>query len=213
MDLIRFMVAHADDIFSALVQHMKITGIAVAFAILIGVPVGLSISKKQNIAGFVLGVANIMQTIPSLALFGLIIPIMGIGFKPSVFVLLLYALMPIIKNTYIGITTVDPAVIEAGRGMGMTRMQILRMIEVPLSLPMIMGGIRISTVINIGTATIAALIGAGGLGDFIFRGISMADNMMILTGAIPTALLALVMDSLLNFVELKLTPKGLKGEE
>jgi osmoprotectant transport system permease protein len=213
MDLIRFMVAHADDIFSALVQHMKITGIAVAFAVLIGVPIGLWISKKQNIAGFVLGVANIMQTIPSLALFGLIIPIMGIGFKPSVFVLLLYALMPIIKNTYIGITTVDPAVIEAGRGMGMTRMQILKMIEVPLSLPMIMGGIRISTVINIGTATIAALIGAGGLGDFIFRGISMADNQMILTGAIPTALLALFMDSLLNFVEIKLTPKGMKGEE
>ena len=213
MELIRFMVAHAEDIFGALIQHMKITGIAVAFAILIGVPIGIWISKKQNVAGFVLGVANIMQTIPSLALFGLIIPIMGIGFKPSVFVLLLYALMPIIKNTYIGITTVDAAVIEAGRGMGMTRMQILKMIEVPLSLPMIMGGIRISTVINIGTATIAALIGAGGLGDFIFRGISMADNMMILTGAIPTALLALVMDALLNFVEVKLTPKGLKGEE
>jgi osmoprotectant transport system permease protein len=213
MDLIRFMVAHADDILSALIQHMKITGIAVAFAILIGVPIGIWISKKQNIAGFVLGVANIMQTIPSLALFGLIIPIMGIGFKPSVFVLLLYALMPIIKNTYIGITTVDPAVIEAGRGMGMTRMQILKMIEVPLSLPMIMGGIRISTVINIGTATIAALIGAGGLGTFIFQGISMADNMMVLSGAIPTALLALFMDALLNFVELKLTPTALKGEK
>lgn len=212
MDLIRFMVANADNIFSALIQHMKITGIAVGFAILIGVPIGIWISKKQNIAGFVLGVANIMQTIPSLALFGLIIPIMGIGFKPSVFVLLLYALMPIIKNTYIGITTVDPAVIEAGRGMGMTRMQILKMIEVPLSLPMIMGGIRISTVINIGTATIAALIGAGGLGDFIFRGISMADNQMILSGAIPTALLALLMDTLLNFVELRITPQGLKGE-
>ncbi len=213
MDVIRFMVAHSDDIFGALIQHMKITGIAVAFAILIGVPIGVWISKKKSIAGFVLGIANIMQTIPSLALFGLIIPIMGIGFKPSVFVLLLYALMPIIKNTYIGITTVDAAVIEAGRGMGMTRMQILKIIEVPLALPMIMGGIRISTVINIGTATIAALIGAGGLGDFIFRGISMADNQMILSGAIPTALLALFMDTLLNFVELKITPQGLKGDE
>lgn len=213
MDLIQFMVSHSDDIFAALIQHMKITGIAVGFAVLIGVPIGIWISKKQNIAGFVLGVANIMQTIPSLALFGLIIPIMGIGFKPSVFVLLLYALMPIIKNTYIGITTVDSSVIEAGRGMGMTRMQILKIIEVPLALPMIMGGIRISTVINIGTATIAALIGAGGLGDFIFRGISMADNQMILSGAIPTALLALFMDTLLNFVEKRITPKGLKGEQ
>lgn len=212
MDLIQFMLSRSDEIFGALLQHMKITGIAVGIAVLIGVPIGIWIAKNRKIADLVLGVANIMQTIPSLALFGLIIPILGVGFTPSVFVLFLYALMPVIKNTYIGITTVDPAVIEAGRGMGMTRTQILRMIEVPLSLPMIMGGIRISTVINIGTATIAALIGAGGLGDFIFRGISMADNMMILTGAIPTALLALLVDALLNFVELRITPTGLRGE-
>jgi osmoprotectant transport system permease protein len=142
----------------------------------------------------------------------LIIPILGIGLVPSVFVLFLYALLPIIKNTYIGINSVDPASIEAGRGMGMKKSQILTMVEIPLALPVIMGGIRISTVINIGTATIAALIGAGGLGDFIFKGISMNSNNMILTGAVPTALLAIGVDFILGKIEKALIPKGIKED-
>lgn len=191
-------------------RHMQITLIAVGLAVLIGVPIGIIITKNKKIANIILSIANVFQTLPSLALFGLIIPLLGIGLTPSIFVLFLYALLPIIKNTYIGIESVDPSAIEAGRGMGMKKIQILTMVEVPLALPVIMGGIRISTVINIGTATIAALIGAGGLGDFIFRGISMNNNNMILTGAVPTALLAITVDYILGKVELALTPKGIK---
>ena len=134
---------------------------------------------------------------------------MGIGITPSIFVLFLYALLPIIKNTYIGINSVDPSIIEVGKGMGMKSSQILRMVELPLALPMIMGGIRISTVINIGTATIASLIGAGGLGDLIFKGISMNDSYLTLAGAIPTSLLAIGADTLLGMIENALVPKGI----
>ena len=174
-------------------------------------PLGIYITKNKKITSSILNTANIFQTLPSLALFGLIIPIMGIGFIPAIFVLFLYALLPIIKNTYIGINNIEPSIIEAGRGMGMTKTQILTMVEIPLALPIIMGGIRISTVINIGTATIAALIGAGGLGDFIFKGISMGNNNLILAGAIPTALLAISIDFILGLVEKKLTPQGLRN--
>lgn len=204
-----FLSYRIGDIGRLLLQHLQITGMSITFAILIGVPIGIMITRKRNIADMVLGFANIFQTLPSLALFGLIIPIMGIGYKPSVFVLFLYALLPIIKNTYLGIAGVDPAAIDAGKGMGMTDFQILTMVEIPLSLPVIMGGIRISTVINIGTATIAALIGAGGLGDLIFKGISMNNTHMILAGAVPTALLAISVDWLLGKVENALVPKGI----
>lgn len=205
-----FLSKHYKEIFKLVGQHLEITGIAVAVAILIGVPIGILISKYKKAAKYVMGIANIFQTIPSLALFGLIIPLLGIGVLPSVFVLFLYALLPIIKNTYIGITNVDPAAIEAGKGMGMKSYQILGMVEVPLALPVIMGGIRISTVINIGTATIASLIGAGGLGDYIFKGISMVNTNFLLAGAIPTALLALGVDALLGLLEKSITPKGVK---
>lgn len=209
-EFLEFLSYRIGDIGILILQHLQITALSITLAILIGVPIGIMITRKRKIANLVLGFANIFQTLPSLALFGLIIPLLGIGYKPSVFVLFLYALLPIIKNTYIGITSVDPAVIDAGKGMGMTDYQILRMVEVPLSLPIIMGGIRISTVINIGTATLAALIGAGGLGDMIFKGISLNNSYMILAGAIPTALLALTVDSVLGKVEEKLVPKGLR---
>jgi len=204
-----FLSYRIGDIGRLLLQHLQITGMSITFAILIGVPIGIMITRKRNIADMVLGFTNVFQTLPSLALFGLIIPILGIGYKPSVFVLFLYALLPIIKNTYLGIAGVDPAAIDAGKGMGMTDFQILTMVEIPLSLPVIMGGIRISTVINIGTATIAALIGAGGLGDLIFKGISMNNTHMILAGAVPTALLAISVDWLLGKVENALVPKGI----
>jgi len=208
---LQFLQYRGSEIFKLTGEHMKITGVAVFLAILVGLPLGIYITKNKKVSNVVLNTANVFQTLPSLALFGLIIPIMGIGFKPAIFVLFLYALLPIIKNTYIGINSIEPSIIEAGKGMGMTKTQILTMVEVPLALPIIMGGIRISTVINIGTATIAALIGAGGLGDFIFKGISMGNNNMILAGAVPTALLAMSVDFILGVVENKLTPQGLKN--
>lgn len=212
MGFFEFFMNRIDEVIKLTLEHLQITGTAVLLAVIIGVPIGLLISKHKNIANPVLGVANIFQTLPSLALFGLIIPFLGIGLVPSIFVLFLYALLPIIKNTYIGINNVDPAIIEAGVGMGMTSRQILKMIQIPLALSVIMGGIRIATVINIGTATIASLIGAGGLGDLIFKGISMNNPDMILTGAIPTAVLALLVDWILGFIENIITPKGLSRD-
>lgn len=205
-----FFISRIDQIASLTLKHLQITGLAVLFAIIIGVPLGIFITRNKRTANIVLGIANIFQTLPSLALFGLIIPILGIGEVPAIFVLLLYALLPIIKNTYIGITNVDPSLIEAGRGMGMTKGEILRMVQIPSSISVIMGGVRIATVINIGTATIASLIGAGGLGDLIFRGISSGSNNMILSGALPATALALLVDWLLGRVEYWVTPKGLR---
>ncbi len=207
------MLNNTEIIMEKLIQHIQITLIAVLFAVIIGVPLGIIVSRNEKAGKVILGIANIFQTIPSLALFGFIIPlpiIGGIGYKPAVLVLFLYALLPIIKNTYIGIKSVDFAVIESAKGMGMTRRQILFMVTLPLAFPIIMGGIRVATVINIGTATIAALIGAGGLGDFIFRGISMSDPSIILAGAIPTTILALGVDFILGIIENKM-PIGTIG--
>ena len=198
------------EVMTQTIRHLQITEMAVFLAILIGIPLGILITRNRRAANLILGVANIMQTIPSLALFGLLIPFLGIGRPLAVFVLFLYALLPIIKNTYTGIKGVDDALTEAGRGMGMTNLQLLTMVEIPLALPVMMAGVRIATTINIGTATIAALIGAQGLGSFIFRGISMGNNNLILTGALPAAALALLVDWLMGLFELYLTPKGMR---
>jgi osmoprotectant transport system permease protein len=201
-----YMIKNSGEVFRRLIEHMQITLFAVLLAIVIGVPLGILVSKNKKLGNGILAVANVFQTIPSLALFGFIIPlpvIGGIGYRPAVIVLFLYALLPIIKNTYIGIEGVDDAIVESARGMGMTPIQILFMVTLPISFPVLMGGIRVATVINIGTATIASLIGAGGLGDFIFRGISMSDNSIILAGAIPTTILALLIDSLMGLAEKK----------
>ncbi len=205
-----FFIGRLPEVLNQTVRHLSITGTAVFIAIMIGVPLGILITRNRQASKVVLSVANVMQTIPSLAFFGLMIPLLGIGRPLAIFVLFLYALLPIIKNTYTGIIGVDDALTEAGRGMGMTDGQLLTMVEIPLALPVMMAGIRIAAVINIGTATIAALIGAQGLGSFIFRGISMGSNNLILTGAVPAALLALSVDWLLGRVELWLTPKGMR---
>lgn len=210
MNFIEFIIERKMDILVALSQHIRITFVAVALAILIGVPIGILITRFEKSANLVLGFANILQTLPSLALFGIMLPLLGIGMRNAVFVLFLYALLPIIKNTYIGIKSVDPSIRESAKGMGMTSAQILRIVEIPLALPVIMGGIRISTVINIGTATIANFIGAGGLGYLIYSGISMVNNNLIFAGAIPTALLALIADGGLGLLENALTSKGIK---
>lgn len=207
----KYMTENVGLIFEKLIQHMQITLIAVLFAIIIGVPLGILVSKNKKVGSTILAIANIFQTVPSLALFGFIIPlpvIGGIGYRPAVIVLFLYALLPIIKNTYIGIESVDPSIKESARGMGMTAGQILYMVTLPLSFSVIMGGIRVATVINIGTATIASLIGAGGLGDFIFRGIAMSDTNIILAGAVPTTILALLVDYILGFIEKKAPVRG-----
>ncbi|MGL5175167.1 MAG: glycine betaine ABC transporter substrate-binding protein [Cetobacterium sp.] len=201
-----YFISRLPEIGKLLNQHLQISGIAVLVAIMIGVPSGIMITKNEKIAKGVLSIAGVFQTIPSLALFGLIIPFLGIGAKPAVFVLFLYSLLPIVTNTYIGLKNVDNATIQAAIGMGMTNFQVLLKVKLPIALSVIMGGIRIATVSMIGTTTIAALIGAGGLGELIFRGIATSNNNLVLCGAIPTAILAFVANYFLGIIEKALDP-------
>lgn len=203
------MIQRKDAIFLALGQHMQLTIIAILLATMIAVPLGIFLTRHRKISDFVIGVTAVAQTIPSLALLGFLIPFMGIGTKPALVALTIYGLLPILRNTYTGITEVDPGAKEAGRGMGMTSLQILYMVELPLSLKIIMAGIRTATVLIIGVATLASLVGAGGLGDLMFRGISSVNTGLILAGAIPAAILAIVFDTVLKLFEKKVTPKGL----
>ena len=191
-------------------QHLMLVSASAAIAILIGVPLGVLIVGRKRLRGPVLGIANVFQTIPSLALFGFLIPlpfIGGIGPRTAIVALVIYSLLPIIRNTYTGISEVDPAVKDAAIGMGMTSRQLLFMVELPLALPVILAGIRVATVIAVGIGTIAALIGAGGLGDFIFRGVSMVNNTVILAGAVPAALMALAADGLFHLIEFLIVRK------
>jgi len=182
-------------------QHIGLVAISTAIAALIGLPLGVLVARHAAWRRPVLGLANVFQTIPSLALFGLLIPVFGIGAWTAITALVVYALLPIVRNTYVGITGVDPAVREAGRGMGMTDGELLRLVELPLAAGVILAGVRIATVVSVGIATIAAAIGAGGLGVYIFRGVATVDDTLILAGAIPAALLALLADALLGLVE------------
>ncbi|MBL0385657.1 ABC transporter permease [Tumebacillus sp. ITR2] len=189
---------------------MTLSLIALFWAILISIPLGVLLTRYRKLAGAVLGLVSILQTIPSLALLGFMIPVFGIGSVPAIIAMVAYALLPILRNTYTGILDVDSALLEAGRGMGMTRFQLLRMVELPLARPMIFAGIRTATVMTIGVATLASFIGAGGLGDLILRGISMVDTGVILAGAVPAAVLAIVFDLLLAWIDRLATPKGLR---
>ena len=209
-EYISFMLERQDQIMELTAQHVYLTFIAVTFAILVAVPLGIFITRFDRAAGIVVGIANAVQALPSLALLGFLIPVLGIGSKPSIVMIFLYSLLPIIKNTYTGLVNVDRAILEAGRGMGMTNWQLMRMVQLPLALPVIMAGIRISAVTAVGLTTIAALIGAGGLGQLIYRGISMVNNKMIITGAVPAMVLTLVVDYILNILERAVTPKGIK---
>jgi len=185
-------------------QHIGLVTISTSIAALIGLPLGILVARRPAWRRAVLGAASVFQTVPSLALFGLLIPVFGIGAWTAITALVVYALLPIVRNTYAGIAAVDPAVREAGRGMGMTDGQLLRLVELPLAAGVILAGIRIATVVSVGIATIAAAIGAGGLGVYIFRGVATVDDTLILAGAIPAALLALLADALLGFAERKL---------
>lgn len=184
--------------------------IALFWSVLIAVPLGVLLTRYRKLASVVLGIVSVFQTIPSLALLGFMIPLFGIGPIPAIIAMVMYALLPILRNTYTGILDVEKAMLEAGRGMGMTRGQLLRMVELPLARPMIFAGIRTATVMTIGVATLASFIGAGGLGDLILRGISTVDTGVILAGAIPAALMAIVFDLVLAWLDWSVTPKGLR---
>jgi osmoprotectant transport system permease protein len=204
MDTLRFLLERRADIAAQTVEHVFLVAVSISIAVLIGVPLGILLTRKPSLASPVMGFASVMQTVPSLALFGFLIPIPfvgGIGNTTAIVALVIYALLPLLRNTYAGIQSVEPSVVEAGRGMGMTDLERLRLIEIPLSLPTILAGVRIATVNAIGLATIAAAVGAGGLGNSIFRGLSMVDSRLILAGAVPAASLAIVADALLGRFE------------
>ncbi|MBN8563656.1 MULTISPECIES: ABC transporter permease [Leptolyngbya] len=205
-----FWTRYGEEILQRSGEHLFLVAVAMAIAILIGIPLGILITRYSRLAKPILGFANVMQTIPSLALFGILLPIPiigGIGEKTAIVALVLYSLLPIIRNTFVGINSVDPAVREAGRAMGMSDRQLLLQVEIPLAMSVILSGIRLATVIGIGLATIASAIGAGGLGEFIFRGVAIVDNQLILAGAIPAAIMALGADWILGWVERRLTVK------
>ncbi|MTH54756.1 ABC transporter permease subunit [Bacillus mangrovi] len=190
-----------DQLWTALIEHVQISFIALLIAVVITIPLGIFLTRQAKLAEGVIGVAAVLQTIPSLALLGLLIPLVGIGVVPAIIALVIYALLPILRNTYTGIKEVDASLIEAARAMGMNNMKRLFKVELPLALPVIMAGIRTAMVLIVGTTTLAALIGAGGLGKIILLGIDRNDNMLIILGAIPAALLAILFDVLLRLAE------------
>jgi osmoprotectant transport system permease protein len=207
MNFLHFLSQNRIEVLELTVEHLWLVGASIILAVLIGIPLGILITRKPGLSRSVLGGANVIQTIPSLALFGFLLPAPWIGERAdrlAILALTLYALLPIIRNTYTGIKGVDRAVIEAGRGMGMTDWQLLMQVELSLALSVIIAGVRVATVISVGLATIAAAIGAGGLGEYIFRGLAMVNNNVILAGAVPAALLALLADVSLGWAEKRL---------
>ncbi|MEA5570205.1 ABC transporter permease [Calothrix sp. UHCC 0171] len=206
-----FLVKYAPEIFQRTGEHLFLVVVSIGVATVVGIPLGILITRKDSLRQPILGIANILQTIPSLALFGLLIPVPyigGIGATPAIVALTLYSLLPIIRNTYTGITGVDAAIVEAGKGMGMSDRQLLLQVEIPLAMSVILAGVRVATVIAIGIATIAAAIGAGGLGVFIFRGIAVVNNNLLLAGAVPAAAIALCADLAIGWLEKRLTVPG-----
>ncbi|SNS27624.1 ABC transporter permease [Tropicimonas sediminicola] len=216
METLVFIGQNLDVILERTLQHLSIVGVAIGLAILTGVPIGILITLNQRAADIVLYIASIIVTIPSIALFGLMIPVLsligqGVGYLPAVIAVLLYSQLPIIRNTYTAISNVDPALREAARGLGMTPMQRLRRVEIPLAIPVVMAGVRIAVVMNIGITAIAAYIGAGGLGVYISRGISQSDPRQLITGALMVSLLAIVSDYALLALQKRLTPASSSG--
>ncbi|MGZ4822736.1 MAG: ABC transporter permease [Terriglobales bacterium] len=210
VNLLQFIIQNRTEVLELTAEHLWLVGASIVLAVLVGIPLGILITRWPILNKPVLGGANIIQTIPSLALFGFLLPAPWIGARAdrlAILALTLYALLPLIRNTYTGIKGVDPAVVEAGRGMGMTDRQLLWQVELPLALGVIIAGIRVAAVISIGLATIAAAIGAGGLGEYIFRGLAMVNNQVILAGAIPAAGLAILADVSLGWLEKRLSPR------
>jgi osmoprotectant transport system permease protein len=210
MNFWNFVTQNRYEVASLTLEHLWIVGISTVLAVVVGIPLGVLITRKRSLHKPVIAIANIIQTIPSLALFGFLLPAPWIGERAerlAILALTLYALLPLIRNTYVGITSVDRAIVDAARGMGLTDWQLLYKVELPLAASVILAGIRVALVISIGLATIAAAIGAGGLGELIFRGLAMVNNSVILAGAIPAAVMALLADSLLGWLEKRFTPQ------
>lgn len=215
MDILNYIIDNWGLIATRTGEHVAIVGVAVALAIATGVPIGVAITQNRRVADAVLYVASIMITIPSIALFGMMIPVLslighGIGYLPAVIAVLLYSQLPIIRNTYASLSNIDPALREAARGMGLTRMQRLCEVELPIAVPVIMAGVRVAVVMNIGVTAIATYIGAGGLGAFIARGISQTDPRQLVTGALAVSILAVVADLALIGLQKRLTSPGLR---
>jgi osmoprotectant transport system permease protein len=199
-----FLLHNRAEVFQRIVEHLGLVAAAMAIALAIGLPVGIWLVRRAKMQRWVIGAANVLQTIPSLALFGFLIPVPfigGVGASTAIVALSLYALLPILRNTCIGIIEVDPAVVESAIGMGMTPRQVLWQVQLPLAAPVLLAGIRVATAMCIGIATVAAAIGAGGLGVFIFRGLAMVNNQVILAGAIPAAGIAIAVDSGLGYFQ------------
>ena len=210
MNIFHFFAQHHEEILELTLEHLWLVGISTMLAVMIGIPLGIVSAQWPVWNKPVLGTANIIQTVPSLALFGFLLPVPWIGARAdrlAILALTLYALLPVIRNTYTGIRGVDPSVVEAGRGMGLTDRQLLFQVELPLAVSVILSGVRVAVVVSVGLATIAAAIGAGGLGEFIFRGLAMVNNQLILAGAIPAAVLALSADFGLGWLERRLQPQ------
>lgn len=216
MGTIQFIIDNAAQFWRLSVEHAYVVGVALSIAIATGVPLGVAITFNRKAAEVVLYIAGIIMTIPSVALFGLMIPIlatwdMGIGKVPAIIALVLYSQLPIVRNTYAAIKNIDPAIVDAGRGMGMTRSQLMAQVQLPLALGVIFAGIRVAVVMSIGIAAIAAYIGAGGLGTYIFRGISRTYDEMLFAGAVGVSVMAILADLVFGRLEKVLMPKGLRG--
>ena len=199
--MIDFVIQKGPELLIKFREHLLLTGISTSFAIVVGVPLGILIARHKIARGGVLGVAGVVQTIPSLAMLAFLLPLLGIGIKPAIVALTLYALLPIIRNTYTGLTNISGEIIEAATGLGFTKKQQLWLVELPLALPIIFAGIRTAAVIGVGIATLSSFIGAGGLGDFINRGLAMNNTNLILLGAGAAAVMALTIDFFLGRVE------------
>ncbi|CEG26511.1 ABC transporter permease/substrate-binding protein [Bacillus sp. B-jedd] len=204
-DFVNYVTNNTGQIINLLGQHIYLSVVSVLIAIAVGVPLGIAISRSQNFSKPVIGTANVVQAVPSLALLGFLIPFIGIGSTPAIVMVVLYSLLPIVKNTYTGLTNIDRDILEAARGIGLTNSQIMRKIQLPLAFPIIMAGVRISAVTAVGLMTIAAFVGAGGLGYLVFSGVSTVDNNMILAGAIPACILALLIDFAVGRLESRLS--------
>lgn len=207
MTFLNYILSNSSEIIDLLIEHIKLTSLSVLIAILIGIPIGILICYIKKLERPILAFANILQAIPSMALLGFTIPFLGIGTIPAILMVVLYSLLPIIKNTYTGIANINPQMIEAATGIGLTKWQILTKVQIPLALPVIMSGIRISAVSAVGLMTLAAFCGAGGLGYLVYSGIRSINNYQILSGAIPACLLALFIDYVLGIIENLVTPK------
>lgn len=209
--MISFFQTNGAELLVKIWQHIYLSFVSLGLGIIVAVPVAVGLTRAKKLAGFVIGLASVLQTVPSMALLALMIPIFGIGSFPAIVALFIYSLLPILRNTYIGLNNVDPSVLDAAKGIGMSNMQSIMQVELKLAAPVIMSGIRLSSTFVIAWATLASYIGAGGLGDFIFNGLNLYRSDLILGGSIPVIILALITDYILGKIEYLLTPKSIRA--